>query len=95
MDALVTWYWGYTFGLGCFIGLLGVATGSMGISYSKVTEIENFKILLKRVTIMVQWYCSYILTIIKGICDHFAIFWHFLLARRNDRIAAHDHGNRS
>merc|ERR1712127_246555 len=52
MDLTTTLFWLYPFGTGMFVGILGIATGSMGISYSKITDTSVFKTALKKVMIM-------------------------------------------
>ena len=59
MDLTTTLLWLYPFGTGMFVGIFGIATGSMGISYSKITDTSVFKTALKKVMIMVI-YISYL-----------------------------------
>ena len=45
--------WRYSFGTGMLVGIFGIATGSMGISYSKIHDNALFASALKNVMIMV------------------------------------------
>merc|ERR1719215_91548 len=44
--------WRYPFGTGMLVGIFGIATGSMGISYSKIHDNALFASALKKVMIM-------------------------------------------
>jgi len=52
-DLTTTILWVYSFGQGMVVGIFGIATGSMGISYSKIKDPVLFKNALKKVMIMV------------------------------------------
>ena len=54
MDMTTTILWLYSFGLGMFVGILGIAAGSMGISYAKIQDPKLFASALKSVMIMVR-----------------------------------------
>jgi hypothetical protein len=56
MDLTTTLLWLYPFGTGMFVGILGIATGSMGISYSKIKDPFLFKTALKKVMTMVIYF---------------------------------------
>jgi len=51
-DLTTTILWVYSFGQGMVVGIFGIATGSMGISYSKIKDPVLFKNALKKVMIM-------------------------------------------
>ena len=53
MDMTTTIVWLYSFGLGMFVGIMGIATGSMGISYASIQDNARFASALKSVMIMV------------------------------------------
>jgi len=45
--------WIYSFGTGMVVGIFGIATGSMGVSYAKIEDEALFKIALRSVMTMV------------------------------------------
>ncbi|CBY30577.1 unnamed protein product [Oikopleura dioica] len=51
-DLLVLFFWIFSFGLGMVVGIFGIATASMGISYSKIKENSVFEVAYKKVMIM-------------------------------------------
>ena len=59
MDLTTTVIWLYSFGQGMFVGILGIATASMGISYSKIKDEAVFKFALKKVMVMVFYNIVY------------------------------------
>ena len=56
MDLTTTIIWLYSFGQGMVVGIFGIATGSMGISFSKIKDEANFKLALKKVMTMVGFF---------------------------------------
>ena len=56
MDLTTTIIWTYSFGLGMFIAILGIATGSMGVAYSSIQDTALFKAAYRKVMIMVSFY---------------------------------------
>ena len=56
MDLTTSVIWMYSFGTGMFVGILGIATGSMGISYSGIKDTGLFKAAYRKVMIMVKFY---------------------------------------
>ncbi|CAG5099539.1 Oidioi.mRNA.OKI2018_I69.XSR.g16571.t1.cds [Oikopleura dioica] len=70
-DAATTGIWSYPFGLGCVVGIFGITTGSLGISYSKIKDIENFKSAFKTVIILayvtIGWSFCIFFYLVQGI----------------------------
>ncbi|CBY09565.1 unnamed protein product [Oikopleura dioica] len=48
-DLLVLLFWIFSFGLGMVVGIFGIATASMGISYSKIKKKSVFEVAYKKV----------------------------------------------
>ena len=53
MDMTTVIIWGYSYGTGMFVGIMGIATGSMGICYANIQDNARFASALKSVMIMV------------------------------------------
>jgi len=53
-DLLVLLFWIFSFGLGMVVGIFGIATASMGISYSKIKKKSVFEVAYKKVMKMVK-----------------------------------------
>merc|ERR1712004_316119 len=65
IDMTTTILWIYPFGTGMFVGIMGIATGSMGISYANIQDNARFASALKSVMIMAWVTISF----------SFGIFW--------------------
>merc|ERR1712004_348227 len=82
MDLTTTVIWLYSFGQGMFVGILGIATASMGISYSKIKDEAVFKFALKKVMVM-AWvtisfsFCIFfwIVVAMRMFIDNLANYW--------------------
>jgi len=74
--------WLYPFGQGMVVGIFGIATGSMGVSYSKILDQVLFASALKKVMIMVI-YSSFFefFSHFLGLGHNFFFFLHFFLDR--------------